>query len=158
MILDACTGYAKTILLISPIALVGCVAWGIRALKKKGFAVILGRILIVAALVVCIAVYAFGNFRDFSSGLPEGSDAAQISAPISKESYIHTASPAVKLHYTYKVTGEDGSAANTEYFMCTSETFADRIYAHIEEALREVDIEYTLERNGKEIVYKEYHK
>ena len=160
VILDACTGYAKTILLISPIAVVACVALIIRALKKRGRAAIIGRLVIVIAIVVCIAVYAIGNFKTFSSSLPEGADVATLSEldgehALKRASYVHTASPAVELHFIYKEIAEDGASANTEYFRCRNAFFADQIEACIRKALEKVETPYTLTRDSNTIVYKE---
>ncbi len=160
VILDACTGYAKTILLISPIALVACVALIIRALKKRGRAAIIGRLVIVIAIIVCIAVYALGNFQTFSSDLPEDAPVAALSDlsgshVLKKSSYVQTSSPAVSLHFIYKELAEDGASANTEYFACRNAFFADQIYTCIEKALEKVDTPYSLKRDGNVIVYQE---
>lgn len=160
VILDACTGYAKTILLISPIALVACVALIIRALKKRGRAAIIGRLVIIIAIIVCIAVYALGNFQTFSAELPENAPAATLAMldgehVLKKTSYVQTSSPAVSLHFIYKELAEDGASANTEYFNCRSAFFADQIYACIKKALVGTDTGYTLTRDGNVIVYQE---
>lgn len=160
--LDACTGYSQTVILISPILLVFCVVWIVRILKRRGQAAVVGRILIIIAMLVCIAVYALGNYRTSSSGLPEGSDAAHLSEisqelTVKNSSYVHTASPAVSLHYVYKESAPDGSMASTEFFRCRTEGFADRIYAYIQQALEGTEDGYTLQRDGKTIVYKEYN-
>lgn len=159
--LDACTGYAQTVILISPILLVLCVIWIVRALKRRGQAAVIGRILILVAMLVCVAVYAIGNYRTFSSGLPEGSDVAQLSElsenlTVENSSYVHTASPAVSMHFVYKESAQDGSMASTEFFRCRSDGFADRIYAYIQQALESVEEKYTLQRDGRTIIYKEY--
>lgn len=160
LILDACTGYAKTVLMISPILLVLCVVYIVRALKKLGIAAILGRAVIIIAAIVCVGVYAFGNFRNFSSGLPDSVDKASLASlgsgvEAEKTSYVHTASPAVSLHFIYKETAQNGAAANTEYFDCRNVWFADRIYEQIEKALVDSQDEYSLTKDGKIIIYKE---
>ncbi len=159
--LDACTGYAQTVILVSPILVVFCVIWIVRMLKRRGQAAVIGRVLIIFAMVVCVAVYAVGNYRNFSSGLPEGSDVArlyemQAGLAAEKTSYVHTASPAVSLHFIYKESADNGAMASTEFFRCRTEGFADRIYAYIQQALEGVETDYTLRRDGKTIVYKEY--
>ncbi len=159
--LDACTGYAQTVILISPILVVACVVWIVRILKRHGQAVVIGRVLIILAMIICIAVYAIGNYRNFSSGLPEESNVARLSnlgndLEVQSTSYVHTASPAVSLHFVYKESAEDGTMASTEFFQCRTTGFADRIYAYIETALEGVEADYELVREGRTIVYKEY--
>ena len=160
LVLDVCSGSSALALMLSPILLVVCVFFIVRELKKKGRAAILGRLIIIAALVVCIAVYALGNYRNSSniiSGNSAPQEAAQLGADheIKSRSYVHTASPAVSSHYVYKETAADGSAANTEYFMCRNQFFTDLIYNKIRQALENEEPGYTLPREGNKIIYKE---
>lgn len=163
LLLDACTGYAKTVLMLFPIAIVGCVFYIVRLLKKHGKAAFIGRVVIIIAVLICIAFYAFNNYRNYSSDVPDNIDVASITSlgsdyTVKTTSYVHTASPAVSLHFIYKEKAQDGTEANTEYFECRNTFFADVIYNQIEKALKNVDDDYTLTRNGNLIIYQEIKK